>query len=218
MSPSLDSGVPSRFSWTRGRNFESKLFRAVCELLQIHRARTTPYPPSDNGQMERYNRYPMDAVQCFVDKEAHNCWDEHMAQISGAFRSAVNRKSVFNKPMLGRGQHSGRPSLPPPPSRRGNPVDLEAYVMDLEQVLQTAHEMARGRLHTSEERVKQYDYDLKFYSRAYKEGDLVYILETANVTGKCRKLSPSWKGTGIVIKKLSPYQGGCHMVANHYRL
>ena len=82
--------------------------------------------------------------------------------------------------------------------------------MDLEQVLQTAHEMARGRLHPSEERVKQYDYDLKFYSRAYKEGDLVYILETATVTGKCRKLSPSWKGTGIVIKKLSPYQGGCH--------
>ena len=99
---------------------------------------------------------------------------------------------------------------------------MEAYVVDLEQVLQTAHEMARGRLHTSEERVKR-DYDLKFYSRAYKEGDLVYILDKPTFKGKCRKLSPSWKRPGIVIKKLSPYlyrvkTKAAVMVANHDRL
>ena len=44
-------------------------------------------------------------------------------------------------------------------------MDVEAYVVDLEQALQTAHETARGRLRTSEERLKR-DYDLKIYSRA----------------------------------------------------
>ena len=49
-----------------------------------------------------------------------------------------------------------------------------------EQALQTANETARGRLHTSEERMKR-DYDLKVYSRTYEEADLVYILDTATV-------------------------------------
>ena len=67
------------------------------------------------------------------------------------------------------------------------------------------------------------EYDLKVYSRAYEEGGLVYILDTVTVKGKCRKLSHSWMGSGIVIKKLSPYLyrvkiKAAVMVANHDRL
>ena len=90
----------------------------------------------------------------------------------------------------------------------------------LEQALQTAHETARGR--TSEERMKR-DYDLKVHSRAYEQGDLVYILDTATVKGKYHKLRPSWKRPGIVIKNLSPYlyrvkTKAAVMVAKHDRL
>ena len=51
----------------------------------------------------------------------------------------------------------------------------------------------------------------------------MYILNTPTVKGKCRKLRPSWKGPGIVIKKLSPYlyrvkTKAAVMVANHDRL
>ena len=51
----------------------------------------------------------------------------------------------------------------------------------------------------------------------------MYIVDTATVKGKCRKLSPSWKGSGIVVKKLSPYlyrvkTKAAVMVANHDRL
>ena len=107
-----------------------------------------------------------------------------------------------------------------PVSKQGDTVDLEAFVMDQEQALQTAHETARGR--SSEERMKR-GYDLKVYSRAYEEGDLVYIFDTATVKGKCCKLSPSWKGPGIVIKKHSPYlyrmkTKAAVMVAIHDRL
>ena len=50
----------------------------------------------------------------------------------------------------------------------------------------------------------------------------MYILDTTTVKGKCRKLSPSWKGSGIMIKKLSPYLYRVKtkaevMVANHDR-
>ena len=36
-------GFPFQIFKDQGRNFESKLFRAVCELLQVQKARTTPY-------------------------------------------------------------------------------------------------------------------------------------------------------------------------------
>jgi hypothetical protein len=36
-------------------------------------------------------------------------------------------------------------------------------------------------------------------------GGLVYQLGTATVKGKTGKLSPSWKGPGVVIEKLTPY-------------
>ena len=67
------------------------------------------------------------------------------------------------------------------------------------------------------------DYVLKVYSRTFEEGDLVYVLDTATVKRKCRKLSPSWKGPGIVIKKLSRYlyrikTKAAVMVANNDRL
>ena len=113
----------------------------------------------------------MDAVRCYVDK-AQNCWDEHLAQIDGALRLVVYRNSGFtaNKLMLGREVNTPADLLYP--AQTGDPLDLEAYVVDLEQALQTAHKTARGRLRTSEERMKR-DYDLKVYSRAYEEGHLL---------------------------------------------
>lgn len=164
----------------------------------------------------------MDAVRCYVDK-AQNSWDEHLAQIDGALRSAVNRNSGFttNKLMLGREVKTPADPLYPAPKQKDT-VDFEVYVVDLEQALQSAHETATGRLRTSEERMMR-DYDLKVFSRAYEEENLVYILDTATVKGKCHKLSPSWKGPGIVVKKLSPYlyrvkTKAAVMVANHDRL
>ena len=72
------------------RNFESELFQKVCELLQIHKPRTTPYRPSGKGQVEWYNRTLMDAVCCFMDNHV-NTWDKHLGLLAGAMRSADDR-------------------------------------------------------------------------------------------------------------------------------
>ena len=44
-------GFPFQLFSDQGRNFESKLFEALCKMLKIHKARTTPYRPSANGQL-----------------------------------------------------------------------------------------------------------------------------------------------------------------------
>lgn len=56
-------------------------------------------------------------------------------------------------------------------------------MVDLDQALQIAHETARGRLRTSEERMKR-DYYLKIFSWAYEEENFVYILDRPTVKAK----------------------------------
>ena len=85
------------------------MFKAVCELLQIHKARTTPYRPSANGQVERKNRSLMDAVRCFVDNSQEN-WDEHLPQLAGAMRSCINRCTGFTPTMLMLGRETNQPA------------------------------------------------------------------------------------------------------------
>ena len=38
------------------KNMDGNLVRQLCDLLEIRKTRTTPYHPSSNGQVERYNR------------------------------------------------------------------------------------------------------------------------------------------------------------------
>ena len=48
-------GYPLQIHTDKGKNFDGNLFKAMCDLLQITKTRTTPYRPCSNGQVERYN-------------------------------------------------------------------------------------------------------------------------------------------------------------------
>ena len=114
-------------------------------------------------------------------------------------RAAVNRNTGFtaNRLMLGRETNQPADLVFPLPCTNGDQPG-EEYVRGLEQSLKHAHEVARRTLKTTQERMKR-DYDLRVHAHAYDVGDCVYVLDTATVKGKCRKLSPPWKGPGVII-------------------
>ncbi|KAK3093065.1 hypothetical protein FSP39_010650 [Pinctada imbricata] len=197
-------GYPFQIFTDRGTNFESTLFRQLCDKLEIHKTRTTPFRPSANGQVERYNRTLMDAVRCFVSKTP-TLWDEYLPQLACALRSAKNRSTGFTANMLMLGREITMPVdlvFPPPEQQDENSVDQ--FVLNLLEQIQLVHEVARTNLKSSQNLMKR-DYDLKTFTRSYMVGDAVYVLDTAAVKGKCRKLSPSWKGPGVITRKLSDY-------------
>ena len=215
-------GCPFELHSDQGRNFEGKLFSALCKALAIHKTRTTPYRPASNGQVERYNRTLMDAVRCYIEGKQTN-WDLHLPQIAGALRAAVNRNTGFtaNKLMLGR--EINTPAKLMFPVVGGKPSGtVEDYVENLEREISHAHEVARDKLKSSLKRMKR-NYDLCILTRTYKEGDPVYVLDTATLKGKCRKLTSPWKGPGVVEKKISDYiyrikTKNAVFVTNHDRL
>ncbi len=195
-------GYPFQIHTDRGSNFESQLFAAVCELLQIHKTRTTPYRPSANGQVERYTDV-MDATRCYIKNR--NEWDRHLSQLAGALRSSVNRDTGFTPNMLMLGREVNQPvnlMFPEVDKERSVLIQPGQYVSELETAITSAHHTAREKLKTTQQRMKK-DYDLKVLEKCYSVGDPVYILDTSSMKGKGRKLRPPWKGPGIILENIS---------------
>ena len=60
-----------------------------------------------------------------------------------------------------------------------------------------------GVLSESHKKTLKRRYDVRILERPYKQGDIVYLLDTTSVKGKCKKLLPPWKGPAVVTKKIS---------------
>lgn len=147
----------------------------------------------------------MDAVRCFVSKTPGD-WDESIPQIASALRSCVNRSTGFTPNMLMLGREITQPVdlVYPLTLARHSGKDLDQCLAELIENICIAHETARDALKTTQSIMKR-NYDLKILEKAYRVGDIVYVLDTATVKGKCRKLTPPWKGPGLIVKKNYPH-------------
>ena len=106
--------------------------------------------------------------------------------------------------MLMLGREVNTPAQLMYPNAKEKHEDQGEYVSGLMKTMENAHECARSTLKTSLKRMKR-SYDLRVLRRPYAEGDSVYLLDTASVKDKSRKLLAPWKGPALKVKKLSAY-------------
>ena len=71
-------GCAAEVHTDQGRNFESQLFREVCNLQQMAKSRTTPYRSSANGQVERMNREILTKLCIYIDGK-QSTWDSRIS-------------------------------------------------------------------------------------------------------------------------------------------
>jgi len=69
--------------------------------------------------------------------------------------------------------------------------------------MKRAHTAAREKLKVSTKPMNR-NYDLKVMERAFEEGDVIHLLDSATLKGSCKKLSSLWKGPVIIVKKITP--------------
>ena len=136
-------GCPIELHSNQGRNFESWMFKEVCDILKIVKTRTTPYRPSANGQVERMNRTIFQILRCFIRGQKED-WDIHLATVGMAMRSAVNRQTGFTHNFRMLGWEVLQPIdlmiHPEGEEDRGTPV---TYAACHQETMSTAHREAR---------------------------------------------------------------------------
>ena len=66
-------GVPEQLHSDQGRNFESKVIKNICDLLQIRKTRTSPYHPQSDGLVERFNRTLLNLLSIAVVDAERDC-------------------------------------------------------------------------------------------------------------------------------------------------
>ena len=88
-------GVPDSIHSDNGRNFESKIFSEMCQLLSVNKTRTSACHPEGNGQVENLHKTLRSMLKARVEDNPAT-WDEHLDFCVMAYRSSVHFSTGHN--------------------------------------------------------------------------------------------------------------------------
>ena len=83
-------GPPESVLTDNGKQFASRFFQSVCQLLGLSNVYTSAYHPQANGQAERYNRTLQNMLMCFVE-EHQDSRDKYATALTYAYNCHVHR-------------------------------------------------------------------------------------------------------------------------------
>ena len=100
-------GVPFRIHSDQGRNFESVLIKEICALYGMKKSRTTPYHPSGNGQVERFNQTICSLLRSLTPTEKRR-WPEMITHVVFMYNTDTTPgdRSYALLPHVWKGAHS----------------------------------------------------------------------------------------------------------------
>ena len=192
-------GVPLELHTDQGRNFESTVIRELCQLLGIHKTRTTAFNPKSDGMVERYNLTIGRQLAMFIGQH-QGTWDKQLPMLLLSYRSAMHEATGFTPSML----LNGRELTLPVDLMYGRPdeeyTSQSQYVCDLQRRLEAVHSFARSTASRHHNRSKR-RYDLRADTSRFEPGDRVWMANPQRKKGVCPKLTNPWEGPYTVCSR-----------------
>ena len=84
--------IPSAIHTDQGTEFDSKLFKHLCQELGSLKTMFMPYHPQGDGMIERQNRTIQQMLSSYV-KDCHDDWSHHLAFVMMAYRSSLHEST-----------------------------------------------------------------------------------------------------------------------------
>lgn len=193
-------GCPEQIHTDQGPEFQSNLFKLVCEKFGIEKTRTNPYRPQSDGLVERFNRTLIQMLSIFAKDNQKN-WDDHLPYLLMAYR-ATEHKSTHCSPNL---LMLGREIKCPIDLMVGNPPnDIEhqcpvQYVEWVKYAMGNAFQFAYDNLGVAAQRQKDY-HDKTLNVRKYKIGSKVWRWYPPTAS---QKLGLGWTGPFEITAKIN---------------
>lgn len=194
-------GVPQKLLTDRGANFLSALMKDVYSFLGIQKLNTTPYRPSTNGSIERFNRTLTQMLSHYT-VDQHD-WDEWLPFMLFAYRTAIHESTRETPFFLVYGRDAHLPFHEIIKPSRPNYMVLEDYKAELIARLRQAFERAREQSELAKERRKIY-YDKRARQSDLKSGDLILLYTPVVGKGLTHKLTKPWKGPYRIVEQIGP--------------
>lgn len=120
-------GCPLRITTDRGRQFESRLFKALASLMGAHHFTTTAYHPISNGIIERLHRQLKAAIMCHNTSQ----WTEALPLVLLGIRSAWKDDIKSSAAELVYGEPLRLPGQFLAPTGQQNPDDITDFATRL---------------------------------------------------------------------------------------
>ena len=195
-------GIPGQILTDRGAEFEGRLMKELCRILEIEKLRTTAYKPSTNGIIERFHR-TLNGFLGKVINENQRDWDQWIPAVLAAYHASRHEATGFSPNYL----VLGREVRLPLDLVYGTPEDAtkhqtyEEVVMERWTRQRDAFEMARQHIGRAAERSKQY-YDLKVRPKSFDVGSWIWVYNPRRYVGRSPKWQKLYTGPFLVVGKL----------------
>jgi len=180
-------GLPEQLHSDQGANFQSDLFKELCQLWRVDQTRTTPYHPQGNGVVERNNRALGDSLRAALRESGQSEWDDLVPQIMRAIRSTPHALTGETPNFMAMGREARVPDTILHESPATDPLYPSAYVGRLVENMREAHEVVRDR----QDELRQEDGEEE---PLFSVGDLVWLEVRAHRRGTTAKLQPKFEG------------------------
>ncbi|XP_018398078.1 PREDICTED: uncharacterized protein LOC108776069 [Cyphomyrmex costatus] len=195
-------GDPLEVHTDQGRNFESKIFRELSNMLGIKKTRTTTLHPQSDGQIECQHRTILDYLAKFVSENQKD-WGWWIPLFLLAYRTSKHEATGLTPTELYLTQDLRLPI----DLLRGNPPKVPeensfvGYLGKVKKKLEDLHEGVRKKVDIKSSLTKTW-YDQKARQIHFEEGQQVWFYNPRRTKRKAPKLQCNWEGPYHVVKKL----------------
>jgi hypothetical protein len=199
-------GLPRYISFDCGTHFTSELTKVCLERLGVSPRFHCPYNPRAAGIVERSNATVKQIISKLV-ADYPSVWNKLLPFALWSLRTSVNEtlgispyQAVFGRAAIGPLQLLCDDWI----GKRPLPLDIAKapceYLTDLERKLQIASEYAMQ--HADREQTRYtHAYNLRSRDKSFQVGERVIYLMPSST----HKLTRTWQGPCVVVKKNSPY-------------
>ena len=197
-------GVPRKILTDQGTNFESTLFKDLCQALGIDKVRTSPYHPSGNGMLERFHR-TLNSMLGKVVKESQRDWDAWLPQVMSAYRASQHSATGYSPNFLIFGRENYMPVdlvMGDLRAVENSTISANEFVATQQSRIAGAYELVRDRLRVVAERRKEV-YDQSIRPKRFEPGDTVWYFCPRRYVKRSQKWQFFYTGPYTIVERLS---------------